>query len=118
MEGTGRHDFPRPGSRFPTPLPVESSRAEIGPSAVQRVRGRFTLGGLLLSVALVAVVLSVAAPIARKALGPNTWVVRTVTRPDGSVVRIRIRRLPGRDLVFEEILTAPVKRPSSATPGR
>ncbi len=79
---------------------------------------RITLGVLLLAVALLAVVLSVIMPILKRAVGPNTWVVRTVTRPDGAVIRVRIRRLPDRDLVFEEVLAASVQRPSSPTPHR
>jgi len=69
---------------------------------------RFRLRTLLATIAMAAVLLAVGTPRLRRALGyPNTWVVRTVTRADGTVVRRRVRRLPDRDRVFEEVLIPP-----------
>ena len=73
---------------------------------------RFRLRTLLATIAAAAVALAVATPPIKRALGtPNTWIVRTVTRPDGTLVRQRIRRLPDRDRVFEEVLPAPSTGP-------
>lgn len=69
---------------------------------------RLSLRGLLSAIAVLAVALALAMPAIKRAIGrPNSWVVRTVTRPDGTVVRQRIRRHPDRDVLFEEVLPAP-----------
>jgi hypothetical protein len=71
---------------------------------------RIRLGHLLIMIALVAVSLALLIPKVKRAYFPetwNTWIVRTVTRPDGALVRLRIRRYPDRDAVFQEILKRP-----------
>lgn len=66
---------------------------------------RLTLAGLLMAVAVLALALSFATPGLRRAFGrPDSWDVRTVTLPEGKVVRRRIRRHPDRDVVYDEIL--------------
>lgn len=68
---------------------------------------RFRLSTLLAAVAVLALLLGVTMPRIRRAIGPNTWVVRTVTRADGSIVRLRIRRHPDHDRVYQEVLFDP-----------
>ena len=82
-------------------------------------RPRLTLAGSLVAVALAALALSVATPRLRRAFGnPNSWVVRTVTLPDGTIVRRRIRRHPDRDVIHEEILAPPASPRPDWRPGR
>jgi hypothetical protein len=71
---------------------------------------RIRLRQLLVVIAVLAVVLAVSVPIVKRTFFPetwNTWIVKTIERPDGSIVRLRIRRYPHRDVVFEEILKPP-----------
>jgi hypothetical protein len=66
---------------------------------------KVSLRTLLAVVALAALLCAALVPLVRLLLGtPNGWVVRTVRRPDGMVVRQRIRRYPNRDVVFEQVL--------------
>jgi hypothetical protein len=76
------------------------------PPKVARVR----LRQVLVANALLAIILALLVPILKKVLFPetwNTWIVKTAKRPDGAIVRLRIRRYPDRDVVFEEILRQP-----------
>jgi hypothetical protein len=71
---------------------------------------RFRLRTLLIVVALAASACPWVVPAAKRALFPrawNRWIVRTVTRADGTVVRVRVRRYPDRDVVHEEVLRRP-----------
>ncbi len=71
---------------------------------------RFGLRALLAAVALMAFASAWLVPVAKKTFFPgryNTWIVRTESRPDGSVVRVRIRRHPDRDEIHEEVLIEP-----------
>lgn len=68
---------------------------------------RFRLRTLLVVVAVAALVCPWVVPAAKRAIFPtswNRWIVRTVTRPDGTRVRVRVRRYPDRDVVHEEVL--------------
>ena len=73
-------------------------------------RARVHLRTLLIAVALLAATAAVLVPAAKRTFFPgrwNTWIVRTERRPDGSTVRVRIRRYPDRDVVHEEVLSRP-----------
>jgi hypothetical protein len=80
-----------------------------GPEASRGTnRTRIKLRTVLAAVALAAVLCAILVPVVKRAFFPrqwNTWIVKTITRPDGSQVRVRIRRYPERDVVFEELLS-------------
>jgi hypothetical protein len=62
---------------------------------------------MLVVVAVAAAACPWVVPVAKRTIFPgawNRWIVRTVTRPDGTVVRVRVRRYPDRDVVHEEVL--------------
>jgi hypothetical protein len=71
---------------------------------------RIRLRTFALVVAALALVLALVVPLAKRVFFPdqwNTWIVKTNYQPDGSVVRLRIRRYPQRDVIHKEVL--PVK---------
>ena len=62
---------------------------------------------MLIVIALIAAACPIAIPWAKRqffAQTWNRWIVRTEKRPDGSTVRVRVRRFPDHDVVNEEIL--------------
>jgi hypothetical protein len=85
---------------------------------------RVRLRTALAIVAVTAVLLAVLVPLTKRLFFAdrwNTWIVKTVKRPDGAIVRLRIRRYPERDVVHEEVLTRPDRdaaygRPAAKSP--
>lgn len=77
-----------------------------------RVALKFRLRTVMALVAAFALMCTVLVPWLKRVCFPdawNTWIVKTVTRPDGSIVRMRIRRHPDHDEVFEEVLAGPAR---------
>jgi hypothetical protein len=92
-------DFGREPKRTPT-----IARPALGPKA-RRPRLQLTLGTTLIAIAALALLCAWGVPWLRRALGwPNTWLVKTIVRPDGTRVRVRVRRYPDRDVVHKEVL--------------
>ncbi|HEV3122938.1 MAG TPA: hypothetical protein VGY53_13580 [Isosphaeraceae bacterium] len=70
---------------------------------------RIRLRTFALAIAALALVLAFLVPLAKQVLFPsqwNTWIVKTARQPDGSAVRLRIRRYPQRDVIHKEVLPA------------
>ena len=72
-----------------------------------RRHARLRLRTVLIVIALIAAACPIAVPWAKRTYFPKTWnrwIVRTETKSDGSTVRVRVRRLPDRDIITEEVL--------------
>ena len=74
---------------------------------------RVRLRTALMVIAAIAAACPIVVPWAKRTFFPkawNRWIVRTETKTDSSTVRVRVRRLPDRDIVTEEVLV-PAPKP-------